>query len=171
MVEIIGQGLGVVAVILGFLSFQMKTQRLLLFMQMLTGVVFCVHYGLIGATAGMALNAVGVVRTFVYFLCEKKNYRRRWVPIAWTVIMGAAGIITWDAWFSVFCLCGLVINTFCLSFSDPQNVRKSILVTSPMVLTYNVFAFSIGGIIYESVVIISSVIGIITYRNLKKKTV
>jgi hypothetical protein len=64
-------------------------------------------------------------------------------------------------------LLGLVINTVCMAFPDAQKVRKSILVTSPLVLTYDVFVLSVGGIVYESVAILSSLIGIL--RNRKNK--
>lgn len=77
--------------------------------------------------------------------------------------------ITWEAWYSVFVLLGIGINTYCMSFSSPQNVRKSILVTSPMVLTYDIFARSIGGSIYESVALISAAIGIFKNRKTQKK--
>ena len=44
-------------------------------------------------------------------------------------------------------------------------MRKSILVTSPLVLIYDVFTLSIGGIVYETVAIVSSIIGIVRYRK------
>ena len=160
MTVFIGQIFGGVAVLLGFLSFQMKTQKQLLLMQTITGAVFCLHYGLIGATVGMVLNIIGIVRNACYFYRNEKGVKAPWLPVLFAVIMGVAGIVTWEAWYSVFCLLGLVINTVCLSLPSPQSVRKSILVTSPMVLTYDVFVRSVGGIVYESVVILSSIIGI-----------
>jgi hypothetical protein len=78
------------------------------------------------------------------------------------------GIISWEAWYSIFVFAGMVIHAFCMSFSNAQNVRKSILVTSPLVLIYDAFALSIGGIIYESVAVTSALIGIIRYRKTKK---
>ena len=52
---------------------------------------------------------------------------------------------------------------------DPQNIRKSILVTSPLVLIYNIFEFSIGGIANESLSIVSSLIGIVRDKKAKQK--
>ena len=46
-----------------------------------------------------------------------------------------------------------------------QTCLNMFYVTCPMVLTYDVFVLSIGGIIYESVAMISALIGII--RNSK----
>lgn len=165
IVFIIGQIFGIIAIILGFVSYQMKTQKQLLICQTAVSLVFCVHYLLIGATTGMAMNVVNVIRNFVYYRRNLKGDKSMLWPIVFTVILGVIGILTWNAWYSVFVFLGLIINSLCMAFSDPQNVRKSILVTSPMVLIYDAFTLSIGGFIYESVAIISSVIGIL--RNKK----
>ena len=57
---IIGQIFGIIAIILGFVSYQMKTQKQLLICQTTVSLVFCIHYLLIGATTGMAMNVVNV---------------------------------------------------------------------------------------------------------------
>lgn len=165
---IIGQVLGGVAIILGFLSYQVKTQKQLLFLQALTTAVFSAHYALIGAYSGMAMNLVGLVRNFTYRIYNEKNGTPPALPIAFAVAQAILCALTWEAWYSVFVLFGLVINTLCLAFRNPNNVRKSILVTSPLVLIYDALAGSWGGAIYESVAIISSVIGIV--RNRKSAT-
>lgn len=165
---IIGQIFGLIAIALGFLSYQMKTQKQLLICQTAVSLVFCIHYLLIGATTAMAMNVVNVIRNIFYYKRNQSGSKSMVVPIVFTVILAFMGVLTWNAWYSVFVFFGLIINSLCMAFSNPQNVRKSILVTSPMVLIYDAFALSIGGFIYESVAIISSVIGIIRY---KKKTV
>ena len=168
-IYIIGQILGGVAIALGFLSYQMKTQKCLLIAQILTCIVFCLHYLMIGAISGMALNAVCFLRNLVYYyLNQRKGGCGRIVPLAFAVLLGIIGIITWEAWYSVFVFLGLVLNTLALSFSNPQRVRGSILITSPLVLIYDVFAFSIGGIVYESVAIVSSVIGLARFYKAKR---
>ena len=59
---LLGQALGIVAVILGFITYQMKSTKALLVVNMITCGVFCAHYLLIGAISGFALNAVALVR-------------------------------------------------------------------------------------------------------------
>ena len=168
VVWFIGQIFGIIAIILGFISYQLKTQKQLLFMQMSVAAVFCIHYLLIGAYAGMAMNAVGIVRNIVYNAQNDKGSNSKAVPICFVLIQCVICAFTWEAWYSVFVLLGLTINTYCMSFKDPQNVRKSIFITSPLVLTYDIFAMSIGGIIYESVAIISSFIGVLRNRDRSK---
>ena len=47
-------------------------------------------------------------------------------------------------------------------------IRKSILVTSPMVLTYDMFVMSWTGAVYETVAIVSSAIGIYRFQKTQK---
>ena len=165
---ILGQIFGIVAVILGFISYQVRTRERLMLAQTATTIVFCLHYFLIGASPALVMNLVGVVRNVFYYHKEKPFFSWRGWPIVFAICSGTLGILAWENWYSVFVVAGLVINTVAMSFTDPQNIRKSILVTSPMVLIYDIFANSIGGAIYESVAIISSAIGLIRYYGGKK---
>lgn len=164
---ILGQILGFIAIALGILSYQMKTQKNLLLLQLANSAIFCLHYLLIGAISGMALNLVGLTRNVVFFRRNLKGKKDKLTPIIFTVITAIVGIISWEAWYSIFVFSGMVIHAFCMAFSNAQNVRKSILVTSPLVIIYDVFAHSVGGAIYETVAIVSSVLGIVRHRENK----
>ena len=76
-------------------------------------------------------------------------------------------IPVWEAWYSALFVLGMVINSYCLSLKNSNAIRYSILVTAPMLLVYDIFVLSFGGIVYQSVVITSSVIGLIRYRKAK----
>ena len=67
MIEIIGQALGIIAVILGFVSYQMKTPRGILIFQLTTASIFAVHYLLIGAYTAMALNLLCAISCLFYY--------------------------------------------------------------------------------------------------------
>jgi hypothetical protein len=162
---LIGQLVGFVAIIVGFISYQVKTKRQLIFMQTAVAALFCVHYALLGEYSALGMNVVSVVRNIVYDYRTSKGITSRLIPIGFVVFQATVGIITWDAWYSVFALFGLCINTYAMSLSDSQSVRKSILITSPLVLTFDIFAFSISGAMYESVAIISAAIGVIRNRK------
>ena len=163
----VGQGFGILAIILGFVSYQVKTGRRLLFMQSLVAGVFCIHYALIGGYTAMAMNAVNIFRNFIYDYRTRKGIESKLIPLLFVGLQVVLGFFTWEAWYSVFVLAGICINTYCMSLPDPQKIRKSILVTSPMVLVYDVFARSVGGTVYESVALCSAFIGIL--RNRKER--
>ena len=165
--QIIGQILGFVAVVLGIVSYQVKSAKQLLFFQGLTCAVFSAHYLLLGAIPGAILNCIGIVRNIVYYHKDKKFYNPKVFPVVFAVIMLFAGWRLSNGLHSIFIIAGLVINTLCLSFKSAQNVRKSILVTCPMVIIYDIFEHSYGGVIYESFAMISAIVGIIRYKKNK----
>ena len=166
--EIIGQILGGVAIILGFASYQMKTQDKLIFVHTLTTFVFVLQYLFMGAIPGMALNIVSMIRGIVYYFRNKKGSNDKITPIIFAVLMGITGIITWDNWYSVFIFLALIINTLCMSLSDPQKVRISLLVTCPLALIYDALlpVPAVTAIVFELFSITSAIIGLV--RNKKK---
>jgi hypothetical protein len=65
---------------------------------------------------------------------------------------------------------GMVITTVSFCLGRAKAVRVLGIFNSPLWLTYNIFNFSLGGIITESVALISIVIGIVRYDLKKKET-
>jgi len=169
-IMLIGQALGIVAVILGFITYQMRSPKALLVVNMITCGVFCAHYLLIGAISGFALNAVGFVRNIVYTNRDKKIFSSPVWPYVFAVIMLAAGLLSWQDWRSVLVLCGLVLNTLALSLKNAQHIRYSLLITCPMVLVYNLLLHSYGGVVFEGMSIASSLIGIVRFRKAGRET-
>ena len=169
-VMVIGQALGIVAVILGFVTYQMRSPRALLVVHMASCCIFCLHYLLIGAISGFVLNAVGFVRDIVYTNRDKKILSSPLWPFIFAALMLAAGLLSWQDWRSVLVLCGLVINTLALSLKNAQHIRYSLLISCPMVLIYNLLLRSYGGVVFEGMSIASSLIGIIRFRKTGKET-
>ena len=162
----IGQALGVVAIVLGVLSYQMKTRQGVVLVQLLTTITFVIHYFLIGAWSGMALNAVSTVRNVLYLYLGKKGSSPKAWSVVFAVIMSAVGILSWQNWYSVFIVAALAINCLGMGCEDPQSIRKSILITSPLALIYNCFVWSVGGGIFEAMSVVSAALGI--WRNRRK---
>lgn len=166
---LIGQGLGIVAVILGFITYQMRSPKAILVLNMITCAVFCGHYLLIGAISGFVLNAVGFVRNIVYTNRNKKIFASPVWPFVFAGIMLVVGLLSWQDWRSVLVLCGLVLNTLALSLKNAQHIRYSLLITCPMVLVYNLLLHSYGGVVFEGMSIVSALIGIVRFRKAAKE--
>lgn len=165
VVMLIGQILGIVAVILGFVTYQMRSPKALLIVNMITCGVFCAHYLLIGAISGFVLNALSMVRNVVYTNRDKKIFAHPIWPFVFAAIMLVAGLVTWQDWRTILMICALVINSLCLSLKNAQHIRYSLLVTCPLVMAYDVLLHSYGGIVYEAMSIVSAIIGIVRFRK------
>lgn len=160
---IIGQCLSGIAVLVGFISFQQKTPSRILVCEIISASVFSMHYFLIGAPTAVALNLLAVVQCVVYYFRDKRGSKSPIVPLIFTVLVITSGILTWEGWHSAFIVFGLAVYSVSIAFPKAQTIRYAMLLKSPTCLVYNAVACSVGGVVYECAVLISSVIG--TVRN------
>ena len=108
-----------------------------------------------------------IIRNVVFYF-QKDDGKHRLLPaLVLAAAMVVLGILSWQGPVSLLIIVALAANTVFLSFGNPQLLRKSILGTSSLVLTYNIFVFSLGGIANESLAILSSIVGIFRYRKEK----
>lgn len=162
---IIGQILSMVAVVVGFIAFQMKSSKGIVFFQIIAALIFSAHYLLIGAMTAMALNLVAALKCTCYYIRNKRQSKGLFLPIFFTALVIVTSILTWDGWYSAFLMAGLVVNAIALSLSNPQTIRKLTLLKSPLRLIYNLCVFSTGGIIFETFSLISVIIALVKNRK------
>ena len=165
---LIGQGLGVVAVAFGFVCFQLKTTKGILLLQILTALVFSVHYLLIGAITAAGLNLLAAIKCVAYYFRDKRGSKSMVLPIFFASLVVVTSILTWEGWHSAFLMVGLIVAAIALAFSNAQSIRFAMLFKSPCCLIYNVIAMSGGGIVYECASLASVIIGIIKNRSRKE---
>ena len=168
-IEIIGQIIGVFGVAVLFLAYQMKVRKRLLLLQMLGVALIATQYFMINALSGAVLNIVCLIRTIFFYFAEDKikNDKRKiyGFSIFFAVLVCVFGVFSWEEWYSILLLLCLAINSFCVGVCNPQNFRKSLLLTCVLALIYNVIVFSIGGMLNEIVSIVSAIIGIIRFKK------
>ena len=166
---IIGQILGIIATIITVISYQANTKRSLLIIQSIATLCTCLSYFFLGASSGFALNIVCFARNVAFYFQNERSKFNYVSATLFSIAMVVLGALSWQGWVSLLIIIALAANTMFMSVGKPQLLRKSVLVTSSMVLLYNVFVFSIGGITNEGVSIVSSAVGIIRYRKNKKE--
>lgn len=170
MNEIIGQALGIVATVITVISYQVNRKRALLAVQSAATLSTCLGYLFLGAISGFALNIVCLVRNGVFFALNRnqKGILYRVFALLLSAAMVVLGVLSWQGPVSLLIIVALMLNTLFMAFGTPQVLRKSVCFTSALVLLYNVFVFSIGGIMNEGLAIASSVVGILRYRKEKQ---
>ena len=165
VLELIGQIFGLIAVVISFVAYQMPTQKKILFMNMLVTVAILLNYAFLGATTGVILNVVCFIRNIIFMNRDKKIFSYKFYPYLLMVIIGGLSFLTSEGAHSILITIGLIINTFALSLTNPQATRYCMAISCSFIFAYNIFVFSIGGMINEAVAIISSILGIIRYRK------
>ena len=165
VMEFIGQIFGLIAVVISFVAYQMPTQKKILFMNMLVTMAILLNYAFLGATTGVILNVVCFIRNIIFMNRDKKIFSYKFYPYLLMVIIGGLSFLTSEGAHSILITIGLIINTFALSLTNPQATRYCMAISCSFIFAYNIFVFSIGGMINEAVAIISSILGIIRYRK------
>lgn len=160
--------MGWIAAILTFISYQCKSHKKLIALQTMSTLSICVSYLLLNALSGMLLNIVCLIRNFIIYRKDIRFFSYSFWPYVLSVAMGITGVISWQGSMSLLIIAALSVNTLFLYFPNVQNLRKSILVTSSMIIIYNIYYAVWGGVANEMIAIISSVIGIYRYKNTKQ---
>ena len=164
----IGHVLGFVSVGLFFYSYQCTEKRKLMVIQTVATALSCVQYLLIGAFSGFALNIVCILRNLAFYYRDKYKRTDLVLPVVFSLLMAGASAFSWEGTHSLLITLGLVVNTMCMGMFSANDFRKTILISSSLILVYNIFAFSYSGILSESISLISVVIGIIRYSSTEK---
>ncbi len=164
-VTLVGHVLGFVSVGLFFYSYQRTQKSKIMIIQTVATALSCVQYLLIGAFSGFALNIVCIIRNFAFYYRDKKQSTDLASPVLFALCMAVVSVFSWEGIHSLLITLGLVVNTVCMGIFDAKNFRKTILISSSLILIYNIFASSYSGILSEAISLVSVVIGIIRYRN------
>lgn len=124
--------------------------------QTVAGVLFTIHFALLGAATGSAMNLIGISRNIAYY---KLNNRQRWIPYLFISLFALGSVVTWQGWFSLLPLLGA--SAGCVAFwqTNPKHIRRLSLVAPPLWFAYNLISHSYPGIIIEVIAITSNFAG------------
>lgn len=177
-IEIIAQCIGIVAMLFNILSYQGKSQKSVITMQLFGASLFALNFLLLGATVGGLLNILGAVRAIVFLFKEKLKTDR----LPWLIVFVSLYIAVYILNFTLFgkevTLFNLIIEILPVigmtalnigyRLEKAADVRRLGMISSPAWLIYNITAGSWGAIICETLTLISIFIGILRHD---KKTI
>lgn len=165
MNELIIQGLGLVAAILNISAVQWKKRSAILLSILIAGGFWVVHFSLLGAYTGAALNLAGMIVVTAFFVSDKKKTRPRWLVGACVALMVVAGVLTWKDLTSLLPLVGMIAATFAVAQINEQRIRALSIMTSVSWLGYNIIVHSYVGVGKEIIAIVSILIALWRYRK------
>ena len=163
--EMAAQAVGVCATVLAIISFQQKTQKRIVFFQLLNNIFWTAHFLLLGAWAGGILNAIGIFRGLVFVNRTDKKWAQSpiWYGVFGLAFIGAA-IFSWqqgDGALALLPMAGMLFTTVSLALRSPFRVRVVSFFSSPCWLTYNVIKGSLPGAFTEVFMMCSIIVGIL----------
>ena len=161
------QGVGLAGMALMFISFQQNDKKKILWIQATAAFTFAVHFILLGAPTGMAMNLVEIPRNLIFARAHKKTRQLVLTCVFITAFM-VLGALTWENLFSLFPAAAMSISTVVFSLKNPRSIRFCILPVSVLWLAYNILVFSVAGVLTESICLASVFIAIFRFDILKR---
>ena len=163
--ELIVQGIGFVAVAAFILSYQIKSNRWLFLLKLIGTVLFCLQFFLLDAFSGCLSLAVNILRNGLMMRYDDwKWVRWKGFPLLITVLFTAVLIYTWNGPISLLPYIGSVSSTFVYWTNSPRKIRLvDLACASPCWLVYDLIVHSWGGLLSESITLVSIIVSIIRF--------
>ena len=157
----IGHFIGICAAILSFFTYIQKTRKKVVLIKLSCDCLWCLHYFLIGAYSGGAINIVNISRDTVVYYREDKAWAKSklWLA-AFLIFTFISGMLSWQGYISLMPMIGSFFGVLGIYQSEP---RKISLVTLPGIilwLIYSIFVFSPQSIICNIISITSVAIAL-----------
>ena len=158
--DIVIQGIGGVALVANFVSFQMKKHHQIMFFRTVNEALFILQYIMLGAISGSVLNFVGCVRNLIFARQVAKDRKTVLSTVIFCAIFTAFGIITFHGFASVMLIFAKVLSTIAYGNKNTTVVRVVSFITHIAYFIYNFCVFSIAGVIGDTVLLVSLICGI-----------
>lgn len=163
--SILVQVIGFIGVAFFLLSYQVKSNKKLFAFQTVGSGLFCLQFFLLGAYSGCLSLVVSTVRNV---MMTRYNTSKIIQWNGWVLILSAAAVavsvVTWNGLISLLPVAGTISTTIAFWTNNAKNIRiANLAVNSPCMLIYDVLVKSWGGVLNESITIISIVISIMRF--------
>lgn len=163
--------IGISSLIYAF-SLLVKSKATLLLFQTISCIFFITQYFLLSAYIGAIVSILEEIRTISFYIIEKKHNttKARTITASVFVVLGAiSAIFTWQAWYSILPLLGLLAVSICLSFKNVLTVKISCIFSATCATLYLFFLKSIFGAFCQIFIILLGLIGLIYWIVKNKK--
>ena len=171
---IVAQIIGLVAVALFLLSYQMKTRGGIIAMNLTSRILYVVQYLLLGAISGAVLDVLGSLASVVAQNREKAFIKKhlRAVIIAIDAVMVIAGVVICiinKSLLDLLPIAGVLLHTSAFWISDERKIRLVSLTGSPFWFVYNFASRAYGSAAGDLFTMVSIVIAMVKYRKKDKQ--
>ena len=174
---IIGNVIGVIAVIENLFIFAAIKRKNILRLKFLSDVLWFFYYALLGGLTGAILNVIAMLREMVFSLRESKKWASHilWLPVflTLTLISPALDCIKAAAFVPMTLLpaTGSMLTVFGLFQKNPKVTRYIALVAQSLWLIYAAMLLNVTALISNALQRVSALIGITRAYFFTKKNV
>ena len=145
------QAIGFAGMAASLISFQYKEHGKVLFLRILSEVIFAVQYVFLGAYTGMASNLMSAVMNLFFKSRVKGGKSTLAYQIGFSMVFVVLGVITWEGPVSLLIIFAKVASTVSYGIKDTRIMRRVYLLSPPAWVVYDWVCGSIAGILCDFV--------------------
>ena len=171
MFQLIVQVIGFFALLFSLLLFQVNNRKDMLKLKTLGAVSYTIHFFLLGAYTGSAMNMISVGRDTVFI--KAKGRKRSWaLPGFFIVVFVGVGLLTWQGPISLLPITGMITGTIAFWQRKSKSIRWISLLSPPMWFIYNAVSGSYAGMLTEVILLSSDLTGIYRFdiHHIRRQT-
>jgi hypothetical protein len=168
--QVFAQSIGFLAFVFIVLSFQNNKRSLILIFLVIAQASFVVHFALLGAWTAVAMNAISVTRTYIFYQRDSKNWANTkiWFYL-FLALFWIIGVIVWEGYYSLFPILAMTAETVGLWMKETRYIRLINLIPRPLWFVYTLIVGSYAGMVTEVFVFCSIVVGILRFDVFKSR--
>lgn len=168
------QAIGFIPSAISILSIQLKSRKKILILQLSAGLMWVLHYYLLGAYTAVLTNSIGIFRSGISYFNDRK-----WAKsVLWLYLIILLSILssalTWAGWISLLPSISLICTATGLWIHNLTITRLLFVVQSPCLLVYDIKTGSWGCAIIEAIAFLSFIaasirLDVVPYFKRKKQ--
>ena len=167
--DIIAQLIGFFGLLASMTAYQMKTQKRIVMIQIISCSFFTAHFLMLQAYTGALMNFIAAVRSVVFANKDKKWAKSNWWIVFFSLVCVLAVSLSWEGFLSLLPMLGMVLTTISWGIENARLVRMISLPSSPLWIIYNFVSGSTAGVLTELFVMTSIITAMIRLDLPKKK--
>lgn len=156
------QEIGFIGAAIGIARYQFKQAHHIKLLGGMAALVFALHYFLLDGFVGCFISVLVGIRSILFSTEFGMNHRRYIVPSV-LAITSIYGLFYGEDLADLLLVTSLFIDTFTDAQKDAWRVRIGFLIPPPIWFFYNALHGSYGGMITNTIVFISGLVGM--YRH------
>ena len=127
--------------IITLLSMHFDNRKKVLFMQCTSSVLFLIYYFLIGASVGVVMNIISLIRIVVSSFNDRKwASHKAWLVIFLVCYAVVSPLLAWDGPHSILMVISMILATIALWIHNLKVTRLLMAIVAPLLLLFDIFA-------------------------------
>lgn len=165
-IYIISQIIGILSFIISLVAYHRKKKKNIFQTMIIANVLDILHYLFLGAYSGCITKIMALIRNEIIIVKEKnQKLNNNIILIILFIAYLIAGIITYNNIYSILPILAATIYLYFVWNGNELKVKKVAFYCYFLWLLYNIFVFSIAGILSNVISIFSTFIAIKNYKE------